>query len=373
VYKKHTLRTSQAAYPVNSFRSLYTRFKFLVSAFIHRKTLKSFIDEIYAMRYSELFNHEIPLLVVVHSPYIHNHWDVQERFKVISDHYKLIRKMPCILNLVDGQPKVLLDLNQYSAGTFITLDKAKWFVREGELVLNIFKDDLRMMSIAFTFSKINSELVAYIGAIQGKQSSNETLSTLKELSKSFEGLRPADLLLEILRMLAANLGVTRILAISDENRHHRHKHFSHSQTNLLKTNYNEKWIENQGIPLNNGFYSLPMKKSRKDFAEIASNKRAVYRRRYTMLDEIEATLNQVLSSSKAENTAASDAFANTNLYPEATIMANAMYEIANGRIQLGEIARAKVILRKLMRDYPNAEIVPTARERLAAISIENAN
>jgi uncharacterized protein VirK/YbjX len=368
VYKKHTLRTSQVAYPVNSFKSLLTRFKFLLSAFVHRKTLKSFIDDIYAMRFSELFNHEIPLLVVVHSPYIHNQWDVQERFKVISNHYKMIRKMPCVLNLVDGQPKILLDLSQYSAGTFITLDKAKWFVREGELVLNIFKDDLRMMSIAFTFSKINNESVVYIGAIQGKQSSNETLSTLKELSKSFEGLRPADLLLEILRMLAANLGISKILAISDENRHHRHKHFSHSQTNLLKTNYNEKWLENQGIPLNNGFYSLPIKKSRKDFAEIASNKRAVYRRRYNMLDEIEVALNQVLSSSKAEHTAASDAFANTNLYPEAEIMANAMYEIANGRIQLGEVARAKVILRKLIKDYPNAEIVPTAKERLASIN-----
>ena len=92
-----------------------------------------------------------------------------------------------------------------------------------------------------------------------------------------------------------------------------------------------------------------------------------------MLDEIEVSLNQVLSSSKADHTASSDAFANTNLYPEATIMANAMYEIANGRIQLGEIARAKVILRKLIRDYPNAEIVPMAKDRLQAISVENAN
>ena len=205
------------------------------------------------MRFSELFNHEIPLLVVVHSPYIHNHWGVQERFNVISSHYKIIRTMPCILNLVDGQPKVLLDLNQYSPGTFITLDKAKWFVREGELVLNIFKDDLRMMSIAFTFSKINSELVVYIGAIQGKQSSAETLSILKELSKSFEGLRPADLLLEILRMMASALGVSKILAVSDENRHHRHKHFSHSQTNLLKTNYNEKWLGKSGYSIKQWF------------------------------------------------------------------------------------------------------------------------
>ncbi len=335
--------------------------------------MKSFIQDIYAMGYSELFNHEIPLLVAVYSPYIHNQWTVPERFKVITNHYKMIRKMPSVLNLVDGQPKILLDLNEYSTNTFITLDKAKWFVREGELVLNIFKDELRLMSVAFTFSKLSDHAVLYIGAIQGKQSSNETLAMLKELSKNFEGLRPADLLLEILRMVAVNLGITKILAICDENRHHRHRHFSQTQNSLLKTNYNDKWEENQGTLLNNGFYELPIKKTRKDFAEIASNKRAVYRRRYSMLDAIESQLNLVLDSSKTDIAAATEAFPNTNFYPEASVLANAMFDIANSKIQLGEIASAKKILKKLIKDYPNAEIIPTVIERLKAITASKAS
>lgn len=323
------------------------------------------------MGYTELFRHEIPLLVAAYSPYIHNQWSVQERFKVILDHYRMIKNLPDTLNLVDGQPKVLLDLSQYSAGTMITLDKARWFVREGELVLNLFKDELRLMSVAFTFSKLNDEFVIYIGAIQGKQPCCETLLLLKEQSKNFEGLRPADLLLEVLRMMAANLGAKKILAISDENRHHRHKHFSQLHSNLLKTNYNEKWLENQGVPLNNGFYLLPIKKLRRDLTEVASNKRAMYRRRYNILDEIEVALNQALNSLKTELPSTTAAFHNTNLFPEGSTPANAMYDAANSQIQLGEITGAKKTLRRLIKIYPNAEIAASAKRRLKAIKPEN--
>jgi uncharacterized protein VirK/YbjX len=123
---------------------------------------------------------------------------------------------------------------------FITLDKAKWFVREGEIVLNLFKEDHRLMSLAFTFAELNNELVIYIGALQGRLPSNETLEMLKQVTKSMEGLRPADLLLEILRAIALNIGVKQIFAISDENRHHRHKYFGKLQESLLRTNYNRE-------------------------------------------------------------------------------------------------------------------------------------
>lgn len=336
----------------------------MVSSLLHRNTLKYFISEIDAMGFSELFNHEIPLLIAVYSPYIHNQWSVQDRFKVILDHYQMIQRMPSILNLVDARPKILLDLNQYSAGTLITLDKAKWFVREGELVLNIFKDDSRLMSVAFTFSTLNDKPIMYIGAIQGKQSSSETLQLLKEQSKKFEGLRPADLLLEVLRMIAIHLNITKILAISDENRHHRHKHFSHLQSNLLKTNYNERWIENQGIPLENGFYSLPIKKPRKDLAEIGSNKRATYRRRYNILDAIEVALNHALQTIETESASSYFAQPKTNADPEITTLASAIYNIANDQILFGEIANAKRIFKLLMKNYPNTKISRIAQERL---------
>jgi uncharacterized protein VirK/YbjX len=375
---KHVLRAGQAGYPINSIKSLVNRVRFLFRAFIYRKTLKTFIKKIDVMGYSELFSHETPLLVLAYCPYIHNQWGVQERFNVILGHYKIIKAMPDILNLVDGKPKVILDLTPYSLGTFITLDKAKWFVREGEVVLNLFKEDQRLMSLAFTFSKLNDAFVIYIGAIQGRQSSAETLSMIKEVTKCFEGLRPADFLLEILRIIAANIGANKILAISDEHRHHRHEHFTKLQLSMLKTNYNEKWIENQGILLNNGFYTLPIKKSRRDLAEVASNKRAAYRRRYDMLDKIEVDIKQLLNSVETKPVELAAAFPITtqqkeiDLNPESSALAKAMYDIANNQILLGDMNSAKKTLRRLIKEHPNAELIANAKKRLDAMEVVKA-
>jgi uncharacterized protein VirK/YbjX len=375
---KHVLEAGRAGYSINSINSLLSRARFLIHAFIYRKILKSFIDEINKLGYSQLFRHEMPLLVVVHCPYIHNQWEVEQRLKVILQHYKIIKNMPGILNLVDAKPRIILDLSKYLAGMFITLDKAKWFVREGEIVLNLFKEDERLMSLAFTFSKLNNELVIYIGALQGMQPSNESLEMLKQVTKSLEGLRPADLLLEVLREIAFNVGVKQIFAISDESRHHRHKYFGKLQESLLKTNYNQKWLENQGVLLENGFYALPIKKHRKDIAEVASNKRALYRRRYEMLDIIEATLKKVLSKNETDLKSFELEFPVTvqqkviNLSHEKTVLAKAMFDNANYQIRFGQFSAAKKTLHTLIKQYPNLDITESAKKRLNALEIVKA-
>lgn len=350
----------------------------MLKSFFYRKTIKNFIVEINKLDCSELFSHEMPLLVALHSPYLHNQWSVEERFKVILEHYKIIKKMPAILNLVDAKPRVILDLTQYLAGMFITLDKAKWFVREGEIVLNLFKEDQRLMSLAFTFSTLNNQLIIYVGALQGRLPSSETLEMMKLVTKSLEGLRPADLLLEILRDISQNLGVKKILAISDENRHHRHKFFGKVQQNLLKTNYNEKWIENQGERLDNGFYSLPIIKTRRNILEVSSNKRALYRRRYEMLDQIASNIKDLLSSKALQPSSLEFAFPMSiqhriiDLNPEKTVLAQAMYDTANYQIKLGDFSTAKKSLRALIRQYPNSDVAISAKKRLSALEVVKA-
>jgi len=261
---------------------------------------------------------------------------------------------------------------------FITLDKAKWFVREGEIVLNLFKENERLMSLAFTFSELNNELVIYIGALQGMHPSSESLEMLKQVTKSLKGIRPADMLLEVLREIALKVGVKQIFAISDESRHHRHKYFGKLQESMLKTNYNQKWLENQGELLENGFYALPIKKHRKDIAEVASNKRALYRRRYAMLDIIEAALEEVLSNNEIELKSFELEFPVTvqqkviDLNPEKTVLAKAMFDTANYQIRFGEFGAAKKTLYTLIKQYPNIDITQSAKKRLNALEIVKA-
>lgn len=375
---KHVLDAGKAGYKITSIGAFFNMIGFFLDSFKHRKILKLFINEIDNLGYSQLFKHEMPLLVVARCPYIHNQWEVEQRLKIILQHYKIIKNMPGILNLVNAKPRIILDLSNYLAGMFITLDKAKWFVREGEIVLNLFKENERLMSLAFTFSELNNELVIYIGALQGMHPSSESLEMLKQVTKSLEGIRPADMLLEVLREIAFNVGVKQIFAISDESRHHRHKYFGKLQESMLKTNYNQKWLENQGKLLENGFYSLPIKKLRKDIAEVASNKRALYRRRYVMLDIIEAALEEVLSNNEIELKSFELEFPVTvqqkviDLNPEKTVLAKAMFDTANYQIRFGEFGAAKKTLHTLIKQYPNIDITQSAKKRLNALEIVKA-
>jgi TolA-binding protein len=46
---------------------------------------------------------------------------------------------------------------------------------------------------------------------------------------------------------------------------------------------------------------------------------------------------------------------------------DAMYNMANSQIQLGQVTNAKKTLRDLIAKYPAAEVIPSAQKRLKAL------
>lgn len=225
-------------------------------------------------------------------PYINTAWDVPERLQQIANHYELLASRSSgLLKLEPRDALPLVDLSKISESCAVVIDRAHWFKREGELVLNLFKKDLRVLSLVFTFGVQDGQQTIFVGAIQGihdRVSKEESLEIFRELTKEFDGLRPRSLLLEILRIIGNRLQITRILAVADENRHHRHRYFGGAQAAKLGANYNEIWIEHGGVPSTvPGFYEIPLLPHRKELTEIPAKKRAMYRRRYTMLGEIE--------------------------------------------------------------------------------------
>lgn len=291
------LKAANHTYPLSCPQSLWLRLRFIKHVIMHHQELRSFVSNIENLSYSSLFDHKIPVLGAVEWPYIHKDWPVNKRFSVIQQHYEIIRNLPEILNVSDGNPKTLVNLHGYSPNTAIVLDKAQWFVREGEIVLNLFKDESRVMSIAFTLSSENGELLMYIGAIQGLHADEHSLEKIKTLTKDLEGARPRDFLVEVLRIIAQNIGVSKILAISDSFRHHRHAYFANYHANTLKTNYDEIWLEQCGVAYSKDFYMIPLSKPRKNLAEVSANKRAMYRRRYELFDDIQQKISTIFGKS----------------------------------------------------------------------------
>lgn len=239
---------------------------------------------------------------VVHWPYISKNWNAQDRLGVLASHYEVITKScPQLLLFGRSESLLLSDLSEFSAGCFLVLDRPTWFMREGELVLNLFQGDLRIASIAFTLCRTDTELCIFIGAVQGIHKGVESdlsLSIYRDLTKDFEGLRPRSFLIEVIKYLAINLGVEKIYAVGDGYRHHRHPYFGAEKAQDLAANYDVIWLEHGATPSEReDFFEIPMEPSRKPLDSIASKKRAMYRRRYELLDDTFRRIDSVLSAS----------------------------------------------------------------------------
>lgn len=218
-------------------------------------------------------------------PYQCAAWDAETRFDRISEHVVAVRKTPGLALALDDK-LVLADLSAISSAATLIIDRAPWFAREGHLTLSLFKDDFRAFSVAFSLSA-DPEPVLFIGGLQGRRT-DEVLALYRDLTKDFQGMRPRDLLLEALRLFAKKIGVRHIYAVADEAKISRHKYFAGKETGGL--NYDEAWLDRGAARVAATHFELPIGGSRRLLEEVPAKKRSMYRRRYEMLDGIEAAL-----------------------------------------------------------------------------------
>ncbi|MEJ5056654.1 MULTISPECIES: DUF535 family protein [unclassified Pseudomonas] len=293
-------KSAFSLHPGYSPRALKNKFKLLTLAGKNWSELNSFSSRMSRSLgksgFEKLGN---DCVGVVHWPYISSSWSPQDRLNVLASHYEVVTKScPQLLLFGRNESLVLSDLSQWSAGCSLVLDRPIWFMREGELVLNLFQGDLRIASIAFTLSYAEGELCIFVGAVQGIHKgidSDTSLTIYRDLTKDFEGLRPRSFLIEVIKYIALKIGVEKIYAVGDGYRHHRHPYFGAQKSQELAANYDSIWLEHGAIPSSReDFFEIPMVMSKKPLEEIAAKKRAMYRRRYELLDQTFANIDKVL-------------------------------------------------------------------------------
>ncbi|MEP6786006.1 MAG: DUF535 family protein [Sphingomonadales bacterium] len=113
-------------------------------------------------------------------------------------------------------------------------------------------------------------------------------------------MRPRDLLIETFRMVCRHYGVVRILAVPDEGRVHRSTYSRARMNDPVAMSYNAVWCDRGGTMSEDGFFDLPIVAQQRDRESIRQNKRAEYRRRYAMLDEIQTAIGLALGSGAAD-------------------------------------------------------------------------
>ena len=219
----------------------------------------------------------------IYWPYIHCSWPMERRLATIDQHFRMLHGPAAIIAHATFEELELVRLDDEYEGLRLVLDKARWFLREGEIVLNLFIKDERFYSVAFSLGLDDDQPIVIVGALQGSNS-ERALDVCRDMTRRLHGMRPRDFLMAALKMLCVEFGINRIWAISSESHQFNSWYFGHTSKVLVC--YNEIWLEHQGKDLGNGFFEMPAEIRRKSAGEIPTRKHATYRRRYRMLDKL---------------------------------------------------------------------------------------
>lgn len=236
------------------------------------------------------------IIGIVLKPYVAANWDAKTRIARIADHYRTVGE---IGGVVDFPSDILIDVIQLTPIDLryrITLDQARWLLPEGPLVISLWDGVDRIFHLGFCLSTENGRRVAYIGSIQGRAERDiydykiDILNRYRRFTRAASGMRPRDFLVEVFKIFCKAINVSEIRAVSNLN-HPQRKLFD------VKLSYDEIWTERGGSRTADGFFILPVAASRRTEEEIPAKKRAMYAKRYAMLDIVEAEVTATVRSS----------------------------------------------------------------------------
>lgn len=131
------------------------------------------------------------------------------------------------------------------------------------------------------------EWALWIGAMQGPNMDNAR-DIIKQVTKRCHAYRTKNLILHATQEVTRALGLNRIYAVTNYG-YYAMNHIRRDRK--LKTSFSDFWSESGGRPCEDQrFYELPLTEQRKSMEEVPTRKRANYRRRYVLLDEIDASI-----------------------------------------------------------------------------------
>jgi uncharacterized protein VirK/YbjX len=153
----------------------------------------------------------------------------------------------------------------------------------------------RLYSLSFSFGAGRTLLV---GSVQGPRA-NEVEgpeAVIRDITKRAEGLRPPHLLFEALRGAARAWGIGRLLGIDPIN---HIKGRWNMRAKRLRFDYRQFWQELGGHQQVDGHWQIPLDAVQREAEDIPARKRAMYRRRYALIDSMTSAVFAALSGDEA--------------------------------------------------------------------------
>lgn len=225
-----------------------------------------------------------------HRPYLHRGGNARQRARAVLEHYHFVRALPDTvrpflqiyrentLASLRGKNGALLDITCAPCG----------FDREGELMLILYCDGVVVTRISFSFIRWQDKYTLFIGGLQGPR--EEGRDIIRHATRQCHGLFPRRVLCEAVAVLAGICRLDTITAVSEERHVLRHDRYAVRKQGRFVARYSDCWISVGGECTGDGFYRLPVPLPRKEVEDIPVRKRAEYRRRNALLNNIHISI-----------------------------------------------------------------------------------
>ena len=221
-----------------------------------------------------------------------------ERIKLVEEHFEfLTRRLTAefLLRLYGDEKILLWQRDEMRLMLWMNEGQRK----EGlASVILMLAEGAPVYQIMFWIARDSAgEFSMWIGAMQGPNV-EDARELIKTLTKKCHAYRTKNLILYAAQAVARALGLKKIYAVTNAG-YYANNHIRVDRK--LKTSFSDFWLEVGGAPTDDErFFSLPLIETRKTVEEIPSHKRAVYRKRFALLDEIDAAVLQTLDSFKID-------------------------------------------------------------------------
>lgn len=288
------------AYPEDGSKSPFStwlhRSKFILRGLLYYPALRTLTQSIEPNTLMMLLQKHRQFIEKPMRPYLTCHYSAKQRAELIVQHYQFLEheSMPRIVNSIYRQDHGLtlfsfeVDEQTYS----MTLCYDSSYRREGEMALVLRSPDSHAFyAVAFSLATTKGIKQLRIGGLQGPASNVENNEKIKRLTKTLNGLRPKDLMLRILVIMANLWQIEQVLAVKNHAHIYRSKRY---RKDKVKADYDAHWQTFSGTEFDRDFYLLPQFEHRKTPEEISRPKRAMYRRRYQWIDDVTEQIRIVL-------------------------------------------------------------------------------
>lgn len=253
-------------------------------------------------RYADILFSQPRLPCRIHRPYLSNRLSRREGAAAILYHYESMTAFLGLDNFSQHLRASGIRIAQIAGKTgelySLTLLSTYKLDREGEATV-LLRDaaGLMLAELSFTLCRRSGNRALVIGGLQGPNG-EDAQDRVQQATKNFHGLFPKRIVLEALLQLALLMRTEHIYGVATESHVYQSRRYNNRKKHM-HADYNALWEMSGGTKISDGYYALPRMIRRKDLAALPSKKRAEYRRRFTLLDDVHRQIADALHASPA--------------------------------------------------------------------------